>query len=173
MNQVEIYRKMRTWELYCECIVKLKNELKLYENGLSEVIDPDVFSLIPETVETRSISILNKIKDFKFMNQEIAKDLFDQDIDVEYIVKEAYPNLKRVDNIRDCFIIQNKKELGTYFYSIRSPHMDSPDKGHYETLSDVVTEVLSSYSYLGDEVETIQSAMDRLEKVFEEDIKMD
>lgn len=151
---IEIYKKMRIWENIRKFEIEdrghkingTKRELSIWELPLStkEVVD----------------------KDWRFKRslpaaKEIEGELLKIGIDVEYIVTNAYTELKRGFWLHNYYIEENKLEFGGYEYrSYEGDRSRKREREKYNSMDEAVAGILSFYFYLPD-LETVEDVLQK------------
>lgn len=166
---VETYKLMREWERYhfaIESNKKLIADHKAGKDIVSEAVSPwDFFNT--ETSADVAARLEKYIDHDKKKMQEIADELADKGIDVEYIVTNADTGMKKRAQYIEYHIRREKVEHGGYKYKTFSLHEEpGRERETYDSLKDAVTAIHSFYDYLS-EKESVEDAMSRLKKIFD------
>jgi uncharacterized small protein (DUF1192 family) len=165
MNNDNNYLQMRIWENTTQMIAEAKRELSAYKYaGVKEVINSDPYTLLSEekTVEERVAYLKEEIVKLKRQREEIANQFSGEEIDVEYIVTGAYPNLVTGGWLHNYYIRKIRIENTGYYYNITEQDMSNKPCGKFETLEEAVAEILSYYYYIS-KLETVEEAIEKLD----------
>lgn len=164
MNKVEIYQAMRIWENITRNNKDLKNEITELETG-EKTFEPEPFEIYEtaDSLEAKIANLKELIKENESEKNEIADKLFNEGIDVEYIVTNTYPTLKQGAWLHNYYIEQNKIENAGYKYVTYEHDVTKEnERKTYDTLSGAVEEILSYYTYLT-EIETVEEVLEKLD----------
>lgn len=122
---IETYEKVRMWENIM--------------NNTNPISDPleEVFGTSPD----KGID--------KKMLKEIEQELHQKGIDVEYVVTNVYPEMKKRMWMHNYCIVREKIEFGSYRYDIYE-HDITPThlRGSYNEVKTAITDIDSWYDYL-------------------------
>lgn len=123
-DSIEIYASIRKWE---------ELRLKFIENMKKKQSSLDEDSIISDESE---IILRNEMKEI-----EIA--FLNESTDVEYIVTQTFPELKKGAWINNFYIEENKIEQNGYEYNLfEEKNASGHPRKNYKTLEDVVGDVL-------------------------------
>lgn len=136
MNSFEIYKAVRTWE-----------DMRVLE-----------IDLLKRGKDKDQTKLLKCREVMERMSELLAND----STDVEYIVTNTFPNLKKTAWLYDYYIEENKLEHSDYEYSIFKAPLNGENKkvNSFPTLVGAVSEILSYYPELG--LKTVEEAISEL-----------
>ncbi|MGG1673967.1 hypothetical protein ACIFOE_25740 [Paenibacillus sp. NRS-1783] len=153
---VEIYKKMRIWENIRKFEIEdrthkikgTKPEPNIWEEG---------FHLYTEEAVDEDWRFKKSIPHAK----EIEEELLKIGIDVEYIVTNAYTELKRGFWLHNYYIEENKIEFGGYEYqSYEGDRSRKKEREKYNSMEEAVAGILSFYYYLSN-LETAEEVLQK------------
>ncbi|MFL1672217.1 hypothetical protein [Paenibacillus dendritiformis] len=166
---VYIYKMMREWERHYRAIEDNKKLIAEHEAGkdiVSELSDPwNLFdnATSADWVERLVDYIAHSKKEMQYLASELARE----GIDVEYVVTNADPGMKKRGQYIEYHIRREKIEHGGYEFKTFSLHEEpGRERETYNSLEDAVTAIHSFYDYLS-ERESVEDAISRLKKEFE------
>ncbi|MFW5434372.1 hypothetical protein [Paenibacillus apiarius] len=166
---VEIYKLMREWERYHFAIEgnkKLIADHKAGKDIVSETVSPwDFFNT--ETSADVAARLEKYIDHDKKKMQEIADELADSGIDVEYIATNTNTSMKKRGQYIEYYIRREKVEHGGYEYKTFSLHEEpGRERETYNSLEEALTAIHSFYDYLPKR-ESVEDALARLTNIFD------
>lgn len=165
---IETYKQMRMWENIAYLIKEAESELQQYHNGVKEIINPDIYSLKVETLDDRIESLDKQILIWKAKKKEISETLIDNNIDVEFIVTNIYPELKCGKWFHNYYIEKNKVESSDEYVYITYEQERSKEfqRQTYPSLEAALKEIDSYYYYLK-ERESLEQVLEEMKRHFE------
>lgn len=166
---VENYKMMRDWERHFRAIEDNKKLIARHEAGediVSELTDPwNLFdnATSADWAERLVGYIAHSKKEMQYLASELARN----GIDVEYVVTNADPSMKKRGQYIEYHIRREKIEHGGYEYKTFSLHEEpGRERETYSSLEEAVIAIHSFYDYLSVR-ESVEDAIIRLKKEFE------